>query len=376
MILFYEIDKILEIDGDSLVGKNLSNLELHRLDLEGLDLENVNFENTHLRSSDFRDSNFTNVNFMNANLCGVAGNNNVYKNANFSNTLSASALFENSNLRNTNFKNSILCRTSFKNSNLTNANFEGADLRNVNFEGADLTNVNFEGADLTNVNFEGAKGLNIPKNLETFSLKQEIEKSLKQNLSELNLERISLNNIEYKLFLEKIVKFILSNNYNELKKLFFDSLIDSQQNIEKYTQNMFDLFFVIKSSDMKYITSQEQKNIFWDYHNQLYKYDSLYVIHAIQMYKENIILFFDTKKSDSVPLALVLNLEGEELFSIPFPTLEDSECVNQNIAFYGGKIDNEKSILEIVFVNGNCWLEFWCRYDLKEKKYIDSGLRK
>ena len=366
MILFYEIDKILEIDGDSLVGKNLSNLELHRLDLEGLDLENVNFENTHLRSSDFRDSNFTNVNFMNANLCGVAGNNNVYKNANFSNTLSASALFENSNLRNTNFKNSILCRTSFKNSNLTNANFEGADLRNVNFEGADLTNVNFE----------GAKGLNIPKNLETFSLKQEIEKSLKQNLSELNLERISLNNIEYKLFLEKIVKFILSNNYNELKKLFFDSLIDSQQNIEKYTQNMFDLFFVIKSSDMKYITSQEQKNIFWDYHNQLYKYDSLYVIHAIQMYKENIILFFDTKKSDSVPLALVLNLEGEELFSIPFPTLEDSECVNQNIAFYGGKIDNEKSILEIVFVNGNCWLEFWCRYDLKEKKYIDSGLRK
>ena len=223
---------------------------------------------------------------------------------------------------------------------------------------------------------ENRQGLKIERDLETFSLKQEIEKILKQNLSELNLERISLNNIEYKLFLEKIVKFILSNNYNELKKLFFDSLIDSQQNIEKYTQNMFDLFFMIKSSDMKYITSQEQKNIFWDYHNQLYKYDSLYVIHAIQMYKENIILFFDAKKSDSVPLALVLNLEGEELFSIPFPTLEDSECVNQNIAFYGGKIDNEKSILEIVFVNGNCWLEFWCRYDLKEKKYIDSGLRK
>ena len=366
MILYYEIDKILEIEGNCLVGKNLSNLELHRLDLEGLDLTNINFENTHLRSSDFINSNFTNANFINANLCGLGGSNNVYENANFTNALICSALLESSNLRNANFKNSILHRTSFKNSDLTN----------VNFEGADLTNVDFEGADLTNVNFEGAKGLKIKRNFETFSLKQEIEKSLKQNLSESNLERISINNIEYKLFLEKIVKFILSNNYDELKKLFFDNLIDSQKNIEEYTQNMFDLFFVIKSCNMKYITNQEQKNIFWDYDNQLYKYDALYTIQAVQMYKENIILFFDTKKSDNIPLALVINLRGEELFSIPFPTTEDSECVNQNIAFYGGIIDNKKSILEIVFVNGNCFLEFWCRYDLKEKKYIDSGLRK
>jgi len=132
--------------------------------------------------------------------------------------------------------------------------------------------------------------------------------NLKQNLSKLNLEQISINDIEYKLFLEKI--------------------------------------------------------------------DALYPQSSIQMYRKDIILFFHTKKSDNIPLALVLNLKGEELFSIPFPTSEDSECVNQNIAFYGGKIDNKKSILEIVFVNGNCWLEFWCRYDLEKKKYIDSGLRK
>ena len=319
-------------------------------------MTNINFENTHLRSSDFINSNFTNANFINANLCGLGGSNNVYENANFTNALICSALLESSNLRNANFKNSILHRTSFKNS--------------------DLTNVNFEGADLTNVNFEGAKGLKIKRNFETFSLKQEIEKSLKQNLSESNLERISINNIEYKLFLEKIVKFILSNNYDELKKLFFDKFIDSQKNLEEYTRNMFDLFFVIKSCNMKDITNQEQKNIFWDSDNQLYKYDALYTIQAVQMYKENIILFFDTKKSDNIPLALVINLRGEELFSIPFPTTENSECVNQNITFYGGIIDNKKSILEIVFVNGNCFLEFWCRYDLKEKKYIDSGLRK
>ena len=206
--------------------------------------------------------------------------------------------------------------------------------------------------------------------------KQEIEKYLKQNLSQSNLERISDNNIEYKLFLEKIVKYVLANNYNALKKLFFDNLIDSQQNVEKYTKNIFDLFFVIKKPNMKYITSKEQKTIFWEYDNQLYKYDSLYIISAVQMYKDNMILFFDTKKSDNVPLALVLNVKGEELFSIPFPTDKDSECVNQNISFYGGKIVNEKSILEIVFVNGNCWLEFWCRYDLEGKKYINCGLRK
>ena len=206
--------------------------------------------------------------------------------------------------------------------------------------------------------------------------KQEIEKYLKQNLSKSNLERLSINNIEYKSFLEKTVKSIFTNNYNALKKLFFDNFIDSQQNIEKHTRNIFDLFFVIKKSDMKYITNKEQKTIFWKYDNQLYKYDSSYTILAIQMYKDNMILFFDTKKSDNASLALVLNVKGEELSSIPFPTDKDSECVNQNISFYGGKIINEKSILEIVFVNGNCWLEFWCLYDLQEKKYIDSGLRK
>jgi len=223
---------------------------------------------------------------------------------------------------------------------------------------------------------ENIKKSDILERVEEFTLKKEIKKLLQHNLSELNFERIINNDNEYSIFIEKIINYIFHNEYDKLKELLSQNIIDNQKNIEKYTKYLFDLFFSIQNDNIKYIENREQKSIFWIYDSVLHQYNSLYNIRAIQKYKENLIIFFNIKKSDNASLGVVIDLEGKELFSIPFPVKEDSECINDDIIFYGSSIDLEKSTLEIVFTNGICWLEFWCRYDLENMKYIGSGLRK
>jgi hypothetical protein len=99
-------------------------------------------------------------------------------------------------------------------------------------------------------------------------------------------------------------------------------------------------------------------------------------MHALLTYKDNILIFYRNKNIDKQPLAIVIDKKGKELFNIDYPTKQNSECVNNNISFYGANIDEENGVLQTIFTNGDCRYDFWCKYDLIQKKYMDCNFSK
>jgi len=208
----------------------------------------------------------------------------------------------------------------------------------------------------------------------------EIDIYLSHNLSDTNIERVQTSKDEYSKILKNILEYILEVKYQDLIKYLDTIFIDNMQNLESYAKNLLGLYLSHTfnyGGSSKSILNKNQNFIFWHDNNKLFKYTSLYAIDAIQKYtEENFIIFYRNKKSDKLPLASIVNTKGEEQFSIDFPEKEDNECVNGNISFYYGGVGYENSILimDAVFTNGACRMDFWCKYDLGKRIYIASDL--
>lgn len=211
-------------------------------------------------------------------------------------------------------------------------------------------------------------------------IQQEIENILKKNLTETNVDRLMSSESEYREFIGTVLKLIFDVKYKELIYLLNQKIVDSNENIKKYAHELLDLYF---SDEIKYSTSyilnKEQRVIFWYQGDKLYKYTAPYFIHTLLRFNENIIIFYRNKKSDNAPVASMVNRLGRELQNIKFPTKDDNACVNENISYYGGGGsggDLNNSIISMTFTNGSCRFDFWCSYDLNQKKYIDSNFTK
>lgn len=208
-------------------------------------------------------------------------------------------------------------------------------------------------------------------------IKKEIESILYKYLTITNIDRLTIDESKYREFLDAVLQYILDVKYADLIAFLDKAIIDSKQNIEKYSKELLGLYFSDNfKSYTKFISNEKQKIIFWYNDTCLYKYTSLYPMHALREYKDNILIFYRNKKSDNQPLATIVSRSGEELFTIDYPTKEDSECVNENISYYGATVDEINATIQCIFTNGNCRLDFWCKYDLSQKKYTDSNFSK
>ncbi len=196
-------------------------------------------------------------------------------------------------------------------------------------------------------------------------------------MSENNIARLTNSEDEYQEFIYSVEKFIIEVNYQKLSNFFEQNIIDNNKNIAQYSEELLDLYFTnnIKYSN-KHFSNKKQRVVFWYQSNSLYRYISPYPISALMAYENNILIFYRNKKSDKLPLASMVNKSGKELFKINFPTKDDSECISENISYYGAKSYKENRIIQIIFTNGICRFDFWCKYSLTEKKYIDSDFWK
>jgi hypothetical protein len=211
-------------------------------------------------------------------------------------------------------------------------------------------------------------------------IKEEIEIILNRSLSDTNIERLKYNNEEYNQFLDNVLKCILDVKYDQLIALIDKNCIDNIDNIQKYSHELLCLYMSKESpyvDQSQSVVSKTQNFIFWDDGEKLFKYKSKYFIEGVQKYEENkIIIFYRNKKSENLPLASVVDIKGEELFTIDFPTIEDNECVDGNITCYGAGVGYENDILvmDVTLTNGACSRDFWCKYDLDKKEYFDTGI--
>lgn len=147
-------EKLLEILGDTLSGRDLRQFDLCYADLSDLDLSLCNFEGMNLEGAQFSNSNLTETVFTGCNL--------------------AEAIFTRANAPRTKFNKTILSMTAFSYALLEEADFseiivEGmvnfrwvkaqrSKFRNIknlsgaNFFEADLTDSDLEGSDFLQVN--------------------------------------------------------------------------------------------------------------------------------------------------------------------------------------------------------------------------------
>jgi len=211
-------------------------------------------------------------------------------------------------------------------------------------------------------------------------IKQEIKKYIGTHFRENDVERLTQTQERYELFVERVLKHIFDVEYKSLIEYINNNCIDSMENIKKYSHELLCFYMSQKSPYVDHaqsVVSKTQNFIFWHQGDKLLRYESPYFIEGLQKYEEDrIIIFYRNKKSEKLPLASVVDLNGNELFSVDFPTTEDNECVNGNISCYGGGVhyENSKPIMQVVLTNGGCRRDFWCKYDLDKKEYIETGI--
>ncbi len=147
-------EKILEIPGDTLAGRDLREHDLKYADLDGLDLSLCNFSGIDLEGAQFSNCNLSDAIFTGCNLSEA-----IFTRANaprslFNRTTLSITAFSHATLEEADFSEIVVAgmvnfrwivahRSKFRNiKNLSGANFFEADLTNAECEGSDFTQVN------------------------------------------------------------------------------------------------------------------------------------------------------------------------------------------------------------------------------------------
>ena len=125
-----------DLEGVSLVSKDLSKVDLEQANLKGADLSNAKLESTNLSKANLENATFKNSVIRNANL-------------------------RQANLQKANFQDANIDGTEFTEANMSNAalqgiNLEGENLQGVNLKGAYIGFAKLKGANLERANLEGA----------------------------------------------------------------------------------------------------------------------------------------------------------------------------------------------------------------------------
>lgn len=146
-------EKLLEIPGDTLVGRDLSKFELRYADLSNLDLNLCNFGGRDLEGVQFSNSNLTEVVMTGCNLAEAIFTRAIAPRAMFNKTILSMTAFSYALLEEADFSEIVVAgmvnfrwivapRSKFRNiKNLSGANFFEADLTDSNFDGSDFAQV-------------------------------------------------------------------------------------------------------------------------------------------------------------------------------------------------------------------------------------------
>lgn len=146
-------ERLLEIPGDSLAGRDLRQFNLRYADLSNRDLRGCNFEGMNLEGAQFSNSDLTEANLAGANLAEA-----IFTRANLTNAkligakLSVTA-FSYATLVGTDFSEILVEElANFRWVKAVRAQFRNIkDLGAANFFEADLTDADFGGTDFTQV---------------------------------------------------------------------------------------------------------------------------------------------------------------------------------------------------------------------------------
>lgn len=151
------------VQGDTLVGADLSGLDLSRVEFKNLDMTDANLSNTTLSSAFF-----SGVDLTCANLSGAKMDFAVFRKvdasgANFDRTICTPVVFTETSICRASFINASLQENTFARVNAIGADFTGANLSNTMMSVVDLRGAIVNDADFTNTKL--ATVMNIPKQL-------------------------------------------------------------------------------------------------------------------------------------------------------------------------------------------------------------------
>lgn len=146
-------EKLLELSGDTLVGRDLRQFNLRYADLSNLDLNYCNFKDGDLEGAQFSNSNLTSAVLTGCNLAEAIFTRAIAPRAMFDKTILSMTAFSYANLEEAdfseitvegmvNFRWITAPRSKFRNiKNLSGANFFEANLTDADFEGSDFLQV-------------------------------------------------------------------------------------------------------------------------------------------------------------------------------------------------------------------------------------------
>lgn len=120
-------------------------------------------------------------------------------------------------------------------------------------------------------------------------------------------------------------------------------------------------------------TKEGETELKWTYESKKFVFDTKtqFIEALVDMEKGQVAVFFADKNADSRYVGILFDVQGQELFKIPFP--KDNSGTPGLYFVYGWSVETDNGVKIFFKTNSVSHEDFWCEFDFKSREYTASG---